>query len=188
MTRYLLPVAAAVLGAGTLLGPGGARAAGCDVPLEAATRLNDTPFHMVMTTTGASGASRPPEVAELISTDDATYVRVGGAWQPGPREELTLWDLDVMGEAGDYLTCALIGSEEIAGTQTDVWRIDDQSDPDEAKRQTVWIARDAAQGGGQDAGRAAGRIVRMEVEIRNGNSAGMRTSAEIDYENVLPPR
>jgi hypothetical protein len=173
MTRYLLPVAAAVLGAGALLGAGVALAAGCNAPLDAAEKLNDTPYHMTMTTTDPSG--RDPEVSELISTEDATYVLLRGTWHPGPKEALTLGDLDDMAEAEQYMTCELVRSEETAGKMADVWQIVDQSDPNELKHQTVWIARET------------GLIVRMAVEIGDAGSAS-RMSAEIDYENVLPPR
>lgn len=174
MTRCMLPVAAAVLGAGALLGTEAALAAGCDRPLDAALRLNRTSYHMTMTTTDAGRGE--PEVAELISTEDATYVRLGGAWQPGPKEALTLGDLDDMPDAEAYMTCDLVRSEQMAGTTAEVWRIVDQSDPDELKLQTVWIAAES------------GRILQMEVEIRDGTTWKTRTSAKIDYENVLPPR
>lgn len=168
MTRCWLSVAAA-----TVLGAGATHAASCDTPLDAALKLNDTPYHMTMSTTGPGSDS---ETSEIISTDDATYVKVRDVWHPGPKEELTLGDTDIA-EAESAMTCQLVRSETVAGTPTDVWRIEDRSDPDELKLQTVWIARDT------------GLIVRMEIEIdEDGKRDGTHTSAEIDYSDVLPPR
>ncbi|MFT3974763.1 MAG: hypothetical protein QM699_15310 [Amaricoccus sp.] len=168
----------AALGAGALgvwIGAAGAvAAAGCDTPLDAALKLNDTPYHMKMTVTDASGGGA--EVSELIATSDATYVRIGGTWHPGPKEDLSLGDADDMAEAEQNMTCRLARSETVAGVATDVWQIDDRSDPDEPKQQTVWIAQDD------------GRILRMEIVLTGDDDVGARTTAEIDYKNIQAPQ
>lgn len=175
MTGWRRPITAtALLPAMALFAAGAARAAGCDAPLDAAMKLNDTPYHMTMTTTDAPDAA--PQVSEIISTDDATYVKLGSAWHPGPKEELTLGDSDGVAEAEDGMTCRLLRSEPSNGAAADVWRIEDVSDPDEAKHQTVWIAKDS------------GLITRMEIDIDAGQADGTHMSAEIDYEDVLAPR
>jgi hypothetical protein len=167
-------IATALLPAMALLAAGTARAAGCDTPLDAAMKLNDVPYRMTMTTKDAPDA--PPEVAEIISTDDATYVKVGdGAWRLGPKEDLSLGDADGLAGA-DGMSCQLLRSEPSRGATADVWRVEDVSDPDEPKHQTVWIARDS------------GLITRMEVEIDEAGSGVSHMSAEIDYDEVLSPQ
>lgn len=168
MKTCLLPaVAAAVLGAGA------ANAAGCDTPIDAALKLNDTPYHMTMTTQVGDGS---PERGELISTEDATYVNIRGTWHPGPKEDLTLGDVDVLTE-GDEVTCSPVRSEVVNNVLTVVWQIEDRSDPDEIKHQTVWIGKDD------------GRILRMQMDIgEEGQGDRSHMVADVDYTNVLPPR
>lgn len=164
-----------LLPAAALLAAGAAQAAGCDTPLDAAMRLNDTPYHMTMTTRDRPDAT--PEVSEIISTDDATYVRFGGGgWHPGPKEDLSLGDMDDLAEAEEGMTCQLLRSESVRGAEADVWRVEDVSDPDEPKHQTVWIAKDT------------GLITRMEIVIEEGGAGASHTSAEIDYGDALPPQ
>ena len=173
MTKRGRAVAApALLAAAVLSTAAAAHGAGCDTPFEAALRLNGTPYHMTLVTTEPGGR---PETSEIISTEDATYVRSRGSWQPGPKEALTLWDSDAGIEDG--MTCQLLRSEPSGGTTTDVWRIEDVSDPDEPRHQTVWIATDT------------GLITRLEIDIdAPGRSDGTRVTAEIDYKDVLAPR
>lgn len=168
-------IATALLPAMALLAAGAARAAGCDTPLDAATKLNHTPYHMTMTT--KDGPDAAPEVSEIVSTEDATYVRFGGGgWRPGPKEALTLGDSDGLAGVGDGMTCQLLRSEPSHGAVAEVWRIEDVSDPDVPKHQIVWIAKDT------------GLITRMEIDLDEGGSGGTHMSAEIDYDDVLPPR
>lgn len=167
MKGFWLAFAAAVT-----LAPAARAEGDCDTPIEAALKLNDTPYHMTMTTFDASGKS---DVSEIISLDDATYVKIGNTWHPGPKEALTLGDADDMAEAEQNMTCLQAGSEAVNGTMSDVWRVDDRSDPGEPKRQTVWIAKDT------------GQLVRLELDVDEGQDAAHMV-ADIDYKDVAPPR
>lgn len=160
--------AAAVLASGTWASAGWADE--CDVPLDAAERLNDAPFHMRLVSTDKGG---DPQVSELVSTDDATYVKSGSKWRQGPKEDLSLQDMD---SAGMGLSCKLLRRESAGGTMADVWQVEDTSDPDEVKHQTVWIAS------------GTGRLIRLEAVVEEDGEATSRVTAEIDYDNVAPPQ
>lgn len=168
MRGILAAGAAAVLASGTWAS--GAWAEGCDVPLDAAMRLNDTPYHMRLVSTDEG---RDPEVSELVSTADATYVKTGSTWRPGPKQDLSLQDVDA---AGEGLSCKLARRESSGGTMADVWQVEDTSDPDAVKHQTVWIASDS------------GRVLRLEAVVEEDGEPISRVTAEIDYDNVTPPQ
>lgn len=149
----------------------GARADDCDIPLDAATRLNDTPYHMSMTSSTKGGQT---EESEIVTTDEATYVKIGGTWHQGPKEDLTIQDIE---DAGVGLTCSLLRTESASGHPADVWKVEDVSDPDEVKHQTVWIAKDT------------GLLTRLEIDVdEDGVPSATHMMAEIDYKNVEPPR
>lgn len=149
----------------------GARADdGCDIPLDAAMKLNDMSYHITMTSSVKGGQK---EVSEIITIGDMTYVKIAGTWHQGPKEDLTIQDIE---DAGVGLTCSLLRSESVGGHLTDVWKVEDVSDPDEVKHQTVWIAKDT------------GLLTRMEIDVdEDGEPASSHTSAEIDYKDVAPP-
>lgn len=144
---------------------------GCDIPLDAAMKLNDTPYHMTMTSSAKGGQT---EVNEIVTTGDATYVKIAGTWHQGPKEDLTIQDIE---DAGVGLTCSLLRTESVGGHRADVWQVEDVSDPDEVKHQTVWIAKDT------------GLLTRMEIVVdEDGQPGASRMSAAIDYKDVEPPR
>jgi hypothetical protein len=170
MTNTLL--ASALAAAVTATTAQASLAAGCETPLAAALRLGDTPYHMTMVSTDKDGAT---DVSEVITTGEATYVKVGTGWRQGPKEALTLQDIE--DAAGDTLDCRLLRSEAVAGSATDVWQVEDTSDLREVKHQTVWIAKDT------------GLLLRMAMVLDLDGQAGVaQMSAEIDYDDVLPPR
>jgi hypothetical protein len=166
----LLAVAAA------LALPAAALAAGCEVPLAAAKKLETLPYRMhSVSVTAGDQADAEPEVADMIATKDKLYFEIDGDWQSVPRDRSGVGEIDD-DLSGDDVSCRALPDAELNGTPAAVWAIDEK-DASDVTSQTVWIGKDS------------GLLLRVEQELDQGvGEAGKsRMTVDFSFEDVAPP-
>ena len=156
---------------------GFARAEDCAVPLAAALKLDQVPYHMRMTDVdgtdkAVNGGS--PTVSEVIATADKMYVNVDGKWRA--IDKITHDDEDVQNEIKNS-SCAYLRDEAVGGVDAAVYHVSDKPDEDTVIEETLWVAKDS------------GLVLRMDIDtdVGGGDVGKSHSSSLIDYADVSPP-
>jgi hypothetical protein len=147
----------------------------CRPVIEAEKKQIMTP-HYTYLTEGQAKAGSKATTHEVISTSDATYIMVRGAWRRspmGPRDALDLFQKNL--STAKVLSCQHAGDDVVGGVSAAVYIAHTENEDVKADTRT-WIAK------------GTGLILRQEEDLDLGDPGDRRhMSMRYDYANVRAP-
>jgi hypothetical protein len=165
MTRLLL--LSVMLGAIVVPAFAQAPAGPCKPVFDAMLKETTTPHHIVTTKDGAP-------LGEVISTADATYVKVNGAWRKSPmspKDALTQQQENIRDTT--VAACTALPDEVVDGKPTTVYHAHYEQKDLGTSEAKVWIAK------------GTGLPIRTDVSLQAGEKVSVVT--KFDYEHIAAP-
>jgi hypothetical protein len=142
--------------------------AACRPVTEAMLKVATTPHH----TAAASGSS---DASETIVVDNATYVKVKGAWRKSPMTPQAQLEQEKENiKNAKVYTCQLLRTESANGMATNVYKVHSETEDVGVSDGTVWVAA------------SLGLPVRSEADFTTVGSK-MHMTITWDYANIHAP-
>jgi hypothetical protein len=145
----------------------------CKPVFDAMEKMAGTPNHLRMhRTAGFAG----PSDSESITTPDAMYVQVKGAWHRTPYDaQHAMADLRAE-SAPKNTTCTHLRDENVAGEDSAVYDTVDRQDEGETVNSRIWISK------------TRGLPVKQTIDMDIGGKQGKsHTDVLMDYADVKAP-
>jgi hypothetical protein len=140
----------------------------CQLVLDAANKVWDTPTHLY-DTTNIGGTT---QTVEMIYAAGAIYTKYGGKWSPSPMSMQEMKELDQKNRQNNKMTCRYLKDEPVNGEMAAVYGVHTESESPKVKLDSqMWISK------------AKGLLLRQEDDLGDKNHA----SSRIEYGNVKPP-
>ena len=137
----------------------------CQLVLDAASKVYDTPTH-VYVTTNMGGKT---QIMEEIFAVGALYLKVDGKWSPSPITMQEMKELGQKNRQNNKTTCRYLNDEPVNGEMAAVYRVHDESPKGNVDSQ-IWISK------------ARGLPLRQEDDVDKTHN-----SMRYEYGNVKPP-
>lgn len=147
---------------------------GCKPAFDAMAKMAGTPYHQTMTENAAF--NKKPTHGEIISTADAMYVQVSGAWHRSPyNPRQAAAELREAANARQA-TCKYLRDETVAGEAVAVYDTQEKQDDGTVVASQLWISKSR--------GLPLKQTIDMDVGGRMGKS---HSESHTDYANVRAP-
>lgn len=148
--------------------------AGCQQLIDAERKMITTPHH-VLTTEAPARAGEPGRTSEGISTTDAIYIQVRGAWKRSPwTPKQALAQMDTNLTTGTAFSCIRVGDESVAGATATVYTAHTENAGRKSDTR-IWVAK------------GSGLVLRIEEDLDTGGGEKRHRSTRYDYANVQAP-
>jgi hypothetical protein len=137
----------------------------CQLVLDAANKVWDTPTHLY-DTTNIGGTT---QTVEMIYAAGAIYTKYGGKWSPSPMSMQEMKELDQKNRQNNKMTCRYLKDEPVNGEMAAVYSVHDETPRGKVDSQ-IWISK------------AKGLPLRQDIDIDKTHN-----SMRYEYGNVKPP-
>lgn len=138
----------------------------CKVPLDATTKLLETPNHAYVT----MNMGGKPETGESISVNGVIYAKYAGKWSAGMTTK-EMKELDAANRLKNKTTCGYLKDELVNGEMAAVYSVHDVS-PKSTSDSTIWISK------------GKGLPLKLEIDLDGGKS---HVSNRFEYGDIKPP-
>lgn len=151
-----------VIGARPLAAQGG-----CQLVLDAMSKVFDTPSHSYVTT-NMGGTT---QTGEMIFAAGTSYTKYGGKWSVSLMSLQDSKELDQKNRQKNKMTCQYLRDELVSGEMAAIYSVHEETPKQGKTDSQVWVSK------------SKGLLLRSEIDL----GEKMHISTRVEYGNVRPP-